>query len=149
MAHTAYTVDRRGALRPGITIELVRHSDVQPAPLQEYVNDWFPNGVSEHGESYLLRPAPATLLDPIVELACELVRRADFPDLPSRFTSVFGCATLEDAQTFRSQFGPPGAPIFEVETNCMPLRVDMRCLDIRSSIPGHSLRCSPLLVAPS
>jgi hypothetical protein len=81
-----------------------------------------------------LRPAPATLFDPGVELACELVRRAEFASPPSRFASVFGCETLKDAEAFRTGFGEPDSPIFELTTESEPFRVDMRCLNIRSSI---------------
>ncbi len=136
MSPIAFTVDRQGTLREGDIIEAKRHLDIQPSMLQELADSWFPDGVTSHGERYLLRLAPATLFDPSVELTCELIRRAEFPQLPSRFRSVFGWETLAEATLFLASFGIncDGAQIFEVESKFKPFRADMRCLDIRSSI---------------
>lgn len=136
MPHIAYTVDRLGSLDLGDSVEPEQHADVKPRTLQAHVDYWFPAGVTSHGERYLLRPAPATLFDPSVELTCELIRRAEFPCLPSRFQSLFGCETVADAHAFLARFGEgcPKAQIMEVETESKPFRADMRCLDIRGSI---------------
>jgi hypothetical protein len=134
MSFTAYTVDRAGRLQTGMTLDRVRYADVQPPVLQQHVDTWYPNGVTQHGETYLLKPAHATLLDPVVELTCELVRQAEFTKAPARFESVFACASVDDARIFLAEFGGPGARIFEVETDFEPFRADMRCLNIRSTI---------------
>jgi hypothetical protein len=134
MGFTAFTVDRAGRLQPGMTMDRTRHADVQPTVLQQHVDAWHPDGVTQHGETYLLSPAHATLLDPVVELTCELVRRAEFKRAPSRFESVFGFELLSDAQAFLAEYGGPGARIFEVEADSEPFRADMRCLNIRSTI---------------
>jgi hypothetical protein len=68
--------------------------------LQQHADSWFPGGVTQHGETYLLSPASATILDPVVELTCELVRRAEFAQARSRFESLFGCATPAEARAF-------------------------------------------------
>jgi hypothetical protein len=134
VAFTVYTVDRAGRLRAGMTIDRVRYTDVEPTVLQQHIDACYPAGLTQHGETYLLRPAHATLLDPVVELTCELVRRAEFKHAPARFESVFGCESVGDARTFLAEYGGPGARIFEVETESEPFRADMRCLNIRSTI---------------
>jgi hypothetical protein len=134
MAFAAYTADRAGRLHAGMTMDRTRYTDVQPMVLQQHIDAWFPDGVTQHGETYLLSPAPATVLDPVVELTCELVRRAEFAHAPSRFESVFGYETQAEAQTFLAEYGGPGARIFEVESDAEPFRADMRCLNIRSTI---------------
>jgi hypothetical protein len=134
MAFTAYTVDRAGRLQVGMTMDRVRYSDVQPGVLQQLVDAWHPAGVTQHGETYLVSPTNATVLDPVVELTCELVRRAEFAEAPSRFESIFGCATVAEAQMFLAKHGGPGSRIFEIESDEQPFQADMRCLDIRSTI---------------
>jgi len=136
VTYTAYTVDRLGTLKPQQSVGIEQHNDVQPQALQAFVDSWFPAGVTGHGEKYLLQPAPAMLFAPSVELTCELVRRSEFPRLPSRFQSVFGCETLTDAKSFLAEFGAgcPDSQIMEVETDSEPFRADMRCLDISSSV---------------
>jgi hypothetical protein len=85
------------------------------------------------------------LFDPSIELTCELVRRAEFPQRPSRFQSVFGWEMLADAKLFLAEFGNscPGAQLFEVQSDSEPFRADMRCLDIRGSIlvMAYGARC--------
>jgi hypothetical protein len=136
MAHVTYSVDRLGQLQAGMSLELIRYANVQPPVLQVDVDAWFPEGVTSHGERYLLRPAPAFMFEPNIELTCELIRRAEFPNLPSRFQSAFGCKSLAEAKLFLAEFGPAcrGAQIFEVETDVEPFRADMRCLNIQGSI---------------
>lgn len=137
MAHTAYHVDRLGTLQEGQIIELERYDDVRPKVLQAHVDSRFAEGVTKHGERYMLQPpGPEMLFDPWIESTCELSRRAEFPRLPSRFQSVFGCATLDEARAFLAKFGaePTDAQILEVETDSKPFRADMHCLDIRGSI---------------
>jgi hypothetical protein len=138
---TAYSVDRAGRLQIGMTIDRKRYTRVEPSVLQHHVDSWHPEGVTQHGETYLLRPTHATLLDPVIELACELVRRAELAHAPSRFESVFGCETAADAKTFRDEYGAPDARIFEVETDREPFRADKPWRSSqRSTSDGRHLR---------
>lgn len=133
MPFTAYTADRALRLRPGMTLQRRRHTDVDPQVLQQRVDAWFPDGVTDHGERYLLRGGPLHV-DPFTELTCELVRRAEFHQAPSRFESIFAWATMPEAQAFASAHQSASAPIFELETDDEPFRADMRCLNARQSI---------------
>jgi hypothetical protein len=135
VSYRAFTVDRDGSLVPGLEIGYVPTTTVAPPDLQGFIAEWFPNGVSPHGEMYLLRSNPGVLnpIDPGVELICELVRRAEFPDAPSRYTSMFGSETIAGAADFRAQYRIPTARIFEVECARRPFRADMRALDVRST----------------
>jgi len=76
----------------------------------KYKTELFPSGISRHGQFYLdkvfLSTGPNLSHTPnelILETTFDLVRQLKFPDIPSRFTSVFGCLTLEDALIIKSQ----------------------------------------------
>lgn len=98
-----YTVDRRRALVAGQKISLVKYKDVQPPELQQHVEKFFPDGVTSHGERYLLRGETRTiLLNPNIELLLEYVRRSHYADKPSRFQSLFAWETVAAAKEFRS-----------------------------------------------
>lgn len=131
---TAYTVDRRRTLTPNSVVELQHHTDVQPAVLQAHVDNWFPDGVSQHGNGYLLSGNQlAVQVSPNIELLWEYVRRSRYPDRPSRFQSLFACPTSEDARRWRTRFGQPDDPIYEVEAET-GLRADMNLLTAGNSI---------------
>ena len=137
MPHRGFTVDRAATLAPGMMIEPLRHTDVQPQVLQDHVDALFPNGVTQHGNNYFLAGnQAATTVNPSIELLFEYVRRAAYPTAPSRFESVFACETLDDARAFRASpvWGNPAAAIFEVETESAAFRVDMTCLTLQGSI---------------
>lgn len=135
MAYRAYTVDGRGTLAPGLILTRLPTRTVDPPALREFVGSWFPEGVSPHGETYLLQATPnvPNPVDPGVELVCELMRRAEFPHAPSRLECMFGSETIQGAREFRAAYRSPDARIFEVECDERPFRADMKTLDIRSS----------------
>jgi hypothetical protein len=114
---TYYTVDRLGSLMPGQVIDLKRYDDVRPVELQRHVDDLFPLGVSAHGERYFLKNRTDNVADPRTELHFEYVRRALFPERPSRFTSVFAATSIEGAKDFRSRFGKPNDSIWQLEAD--------------------------------
>jgi hypothetical protein len=133
---TAYAVDRSSELTEGAVLDRVRYTDLDPPFLQSHVDALFSEGVTRHGEAYLLRNQPGTLANPNIELIFEYVRRARFPDCPPRFESVYGFETLVEAETFRSNpnWGQPGAPIWELSAEEVPFRADMTCLTLGGSI---------------
>jgi hypothetical protein len=92
-------------------LDIEHHDDVLPPDLQVYVDELLPAGVTYHGELHLLRGQPSPVMDPWLEVLWEHVRRADFPDAPSRYQSV---ETLAEAQRFQAKFPPTGV-VWEVE----------------------------------
>ena len=105
-----YTVDRRGTLREGMVLDLVRFTDISPRELQLHLDNMFPQGVSCHGNNYFLsNGSHGVVVSPMIELLFEYVRRACYPDRPSRFTSWFGVESVDDAKRFRERNGVNGA----------------------------------------
>jgi hypothetical protein len=128
-----YTVDRLGRLQENQVIELIRYNDINPPELQSHVNDMFPAGVSHHGERYFLRnESQARLASPNIELLFEYVRRAQYPNRPSRFQSFFAFETIEQAVTFRERYGIANSIVWEVESE-ENFRADMNLLTIRDN----------------
>ena len=68
-------------------------------------------------------------------MVAELVRRASFPDRPSRFTSLFGTTTLHYAQRFRAGYGESTDRIFRVSCD-RSFRCDMDLLRSSYSVLG-------------
>ncbi len=111
-----FTVDRLKTLHQGSVLRLTRHTDLEPPEAQEHADALFPDGVSTHGNSYLLSGnSDPKLASPAVELLFEYVRRASFPEKPSRFQSLFAWESIEEAIAFRGKHGGPDAPIWRVE----------------------------------
>ena len=105
MAETLFTVDRCAKLREGMLMSLTKYEDISPSALQRHNDHLFPNGLSRHGERYLINiDSKAQCRNSNMELFFEYVRRAFFADRVSRFQSVFACGTLADAQLFRSEY---------------------------------------------
>lgn len=141
---TFYTIDRSGALVPGLVIRNTpasysyAHPVINPgleaaSEIESVLNTYFSNGLSVHGRQYGLQPYPFVQgglpSTQIIELAAELVRRLYAPDRPSRMQSMFACETLADAQAFRSERGVPHARIFEIDASEF-FRADMRLLHL-------------------
>jgi hypothetical protein len=125
-----YHLDRRGRLTDGVVAELVCHQDVQPPALQDHLNALLPEGVTEHGHQYLVgAQVIGPTQEPAIELMFEYVRRAAFPDRPSRFQSVFGFVNLDDARRFRSDMKAYSAHIWEIEAD-NAFRADMNYLKL-------------------
>ncbi|MBV1839302.1 DUF2441 domain-containing protein [Photobacterium ganghwense] len=125
-----YTVDRKGSLSTGTVIELTKYDDVNPKVLQEHVDSLFSNGVSSHGENYLLKNGShGQISSSAIELLFEYVRRANFPEIPSRFECSFACETIDEAVKFRAAFGNPTDPIYEVFSENSFFKGNMALLD--------------------
>ncbi|WP_390610199.1 DUF2441 domain-containing protein [Gordonibacter urolithinfaciens] len=125
-----YHLDRSGSLSEGATIELAKpESDDQLLAIGavEEVSRMFPDGVSRHGMEYLTTvsvrvfQAPSFLLGSlqvamstaIIEQTFELVRRADFPEMPSRLQSLF---CVKDPSDFAAwpELNAQGGTLFEI-----------------------------------
>lgn len=123
-----YSVDRVGTLQEGMVIVLMRYSDVSPPFLQTHVDYLFPDGLSMHGERYLINNnSKGNIASPAIELLFENVRRANFSECPSRFQSFFACCSIEEARTFRNTYGSNDSQIFEVYTENRFFKANM-CL---------------------
>lgn len=142
-----FTVDRNGSCAPGSVIKLIpphynfahlHNKNLETSDeIAQTISALFPDGVSPHGHRYLFErhnyvQNMAIPVSPAIELISELVRRAEFPNRPSRFTSLFGTETLEVAQTFRSKNGQPHHRIFRVSCE-NSFRADMCLLSLGAS----------------
>jgi hypothetical protein len=122
-----FHLDRNARLAEGAVIRRVSYTDVEPASLQVHVDEMFPNGVTAHGERHFVASQALPIQERGIELLFEYVRRAHFPERPSRFESVFAFDTLSNAQRFRDEFGTPDAVIWEIQAERM-FRADMNYL---------------------
>ena len=110
-----FHVDRLGILQPSQIINLVKYSDIEPLYLQEHVDFLFPDGVTKHGDHYLLQQlAGQELSESKIEIIFEYIRRSGFPDRPSRYQSVFAFSTLAEAKCFLTTHTPPNGPIGKI-----------------------------------
>jgi hypothetical protein len=159
-----YTVDRAGTLKPGLILGLERYSDVEPAFLQPHLDSLFPEGVTKHGELYLVQGGSTlAVASPAIELVWENVRRANFPAAPSRFQSTFATEDVDSARRFRDEYGQGVGSIWMVESS-EGFKADMTLLSMGSSAlvasycadlywsgrpnPGHTSMWEVLLTPP-
>ena len=93
---TAFHLDRAASLATGSVMTLEAPPGL-PFGGPDLAQDW--PAMSKHGIQY----AGWAAFDGSVvsEWFFELVRRSEFPDRPSRFTSVFAFETLAEARAFR------------------------------------------------
>lgn len=124
-------MDRLGTLAEGQVCRLEKYADVNPQVLADHVEELFPDGVSAHGERYFLRAdAQALIVNPMLELFFEQVRRAAFAKRPSRLQSMFAVETLAEANQFQAQHG--GVAIYKVSAEVI-FRGDMSLLQMGNS----------------
>jgi hypothetical protein len=129
-----FTVDRTSTLHPGLVFDR-QEIALDPPEMQQFARDLFPDGVTRHGWQYFVNPVQ--LLAPgganasfISDFAFELVRRSYAPHRPSRYTSVFGWGSVEDAVAFRTTFCAGQGSVWELDGPAEAFRADMRCLNI-------------------
>jgi hypothetical protein len=150
MAEGSYVhVDRMGQLIEGQELLLHDPSTRDPLPwenvrdqLMELLTDTYPEGLTYQGLSYfffqhLMFPVPEqpvslaeldNMRSRAIELVVELVRRADFPERPSRLQVIFAWETEEDARSFMaSRQDMAQAVLWRVEGECV-FRADMENL---------------------
>lgn len=148
-----YHVSRVGKLEGEITLskDFSRLAIEKPntffnnTELIKTIEGYFPNGISRHGESYLSEKIfywhdNQNNLDfipyiPSIELVFEIIRRANYPSLPSRLQSIFAFETLEEALKFKSQYSQVDCPIYIVEANKC-IKRDMSLLKLGFNISG-------------
>lgn len=149
-----YTVSRRD-LTGKKTLELYQRDSSNIYELKDFfsqedaknlIDELYPNGISSHGRQYLYDKY-TWLYDHntksyisylhIIEITFELVRLWKYPDKPSRFISLFGCLTMEDAQKFKREKCSDMGDIYKVSTDSF-FKADMNLL-YTASIPGNIL----------
>lgn len=117
--------------------------------LERFADSLFPDGLSRHGKQYLLdeliviksqsgTPLSVCPVMPVIELVSELVRRANFPGRPSRFTSIFAWETKEEALAFRESHRGGQGTICRVSAGSY-FRGDMNLLFLGGTILGSWL----------
>lgn len=144
-AVTFFHVDRRGVLQAGQVIQPfpIGQACAQVSLLGTQVDtralltSWFPQGITNHGGAYIAAawrgiPNQAIFAEQPLELIAELVRRLEFPAMPSRLQSLFACRSLSEAQAFRSRARAPHAKIFEVDS-AVSFVGDMQLIHLGSS----------------
>jgi hypothetical protein len=151
-----YTVDRSGNADKNITFSLKsNYSDHQIWTVQNVYDEgdvisriiqMYPDGLSEHGIQYLIKhglvifengtnkPLSITHTTPMVEAIFELVRKSEFPQLPSRMQSMFAWCELDDAKEFNAGLGST-CSIYEVESD-QAFIADQNLLYLGGSIIG-------------
>lgn len=140
-----FSVDRLGRLSPGQALQVDLNlvgwplyaisGYVSDAELEGFARDHFGTGLSRHGKDHLLSQhiSGSVPISPAIELVFELVRRASFPERPSRLSSAFGWSTLDEARKFKAQIRAPAAPTFRVSCD-RSFRCDMDLLRMGNSI---------------
>lgn len=152
---TLYTLDRSRAFSTGMQINLQppNYARLGTIPFdQSFLPARFPQGLSKHGQRYLINwPVltnavfavddgtfeSATYYVTTLEIVFELVRRLEFPNQLSRFQSMFACRTEADLRRFATQTGSQGT-IYEIETDRFQVH-DMALLRLGNAI-SHAWR---------
>ena len=106
-----YHVDRSNELQENQIIQLNKVFFKSDTELCNLFDSLFPNGISRHGELYLndfftfppneypifcLKDDLEKMGIHVSENLLELYRRANFPEIPSRFTSMFALKNIDD-----------------------------------------------------
>ena len=129
-----YHIDRVGKLTEKAIIGLTKFNDIQPIVLQEHVNSLFPEGVSQHGDTYFISNNGNMInINTEIELIFEYVRRSNFPKMLSRFQAFYAFDNIYDANEFRVTYCNSKGSIFEVEAEYFE-KHDMGMLMLNGSI---------------
>ncbi|CAK3354060.1 hypothetical protein AB4425_13460 [Vibrio sp. 10N.261.51.A1] len=135
MSKTFYAVDRQLRLSEGMFINTIKYDDITPPFLQEFMNTQFPEGVSVHGELYLIRDdAKCTVTEPIIEILFEYIRQANFTECVSRYQSFFAFETYQEAVFFKNRFNCSSASIYEIHSTNKWNKVNMNLLTLQDSV---------------
>ena len=136
---TYFTIDRKRRLEPNLTLEVKRCEDPElPPELRNHLEEMFPGGVSDHGRRFFIL-GQFLEVERVIELTWEFLRRAHFPNRPSRYVCTYAWRTLEEAQRFRSQSEDTGVPIWEVESETCFI-ANMNLLNLQFSSIATSRR---------
>jgi hypothetical protein len=66
----------------------------------------------------------------LLEMIVELVRRLEFADKPSRYTSVYACLSAEAAVGFRNNYAQRSDPVWRVRAHGSVHEADARYVDL-------------------
>lgn len=107
----------------------------------------YPQGITRHGHTYLFNTfhyiknehgTDFIVHMPMIETTFELVRQGHYPNEPSRFTSVFGVCTLDDANDLIAKRFAGQGTIFKV--SCEKFwKKDMNLLKTGGSFAGNMI----------
>lgn len=151
-----YSADRRGLYQTGplgLMLKSPFHGarflkshrgDFMAEDVYEHVLQMFPEGLSIHGWAYALEQnwvqndqGEAFLrCSHAIELVFEYVRRANFPELPSRLQSYFAFDDIDRVARFS-----PGSPIFEVHPASM-FKADQTWLNVSDQLAVASFNAN-------
>ncbi|RGD76380.1 DUF2441 domain-containing protein [Faecalicoccus pleomorphus] len=124
-----YHIDRSNQLKENKVIQLNKNFVNSDSEINNFFNSLFPSGISHHGEFYLndyctFPPSEICtyyLQHDINEIGIhatecyiELFRKAYYPHLPSRFTSLFALENIEDISLW-PELTQSKYRIFEIE----------------------------------
>lgn len=97
-----------GSFYPGKILNLIDYPNIYAKyfpelSLRKLCTRYFPNGLNPHGIFQLtpLKKENKDSEEPVVELIFELVRQLQFPDAPSRLTSLYASSTLQQAKLWK------------------------------------------------
>lgn len=133
-----YHVDRLSTLTEGQIIQLVKWDDIDPPELQNQADILFPDGVSYHGNCYMLSSDWALQSNPnnrdpkTIEIIYEYIRRSNFTDKPSRFQSFFALNTMDQVKRFKDKYDIHNSSVWVVESDSV-FKADMNLLSLGSS----------------
>jgi hypothetical protein len=96
MEHTYYHVDRAENLKKGDVIGYIEGLDVA----SENISEIYSEGLTRHGVNHLKESQSGPT---VAEWVLEFVRLIQFPEIPSRFQSVFAFETIESAERFLNE----------------------------------------------
>lgn len=129
-----FHVDHNGVLKEDQIINLVKYNDVQPSELQVHVDSLFPDGLTSHGEIYMLRGETSAMgINGNIELLFEYVRRSYFTSRPSRLQSFFAFEDINQTVNFIDKYIKTDSLIWEVKSEVV-FKADMNLLTLQGSV---------------
>jgi hypothetical protein len=128
METTFYTVDRKGLLSEGISINMIKTDDALNMiefngnvkhHIAKHLHTICPSGISHHGFQYLFHKPDPKSASYSIDLIFENIRQAYYPQRPSRFQSLFAFDNLNQAKSFYNKHKEeyPSSKIHEVITS--------------------------------
>ncbi|MMZ58624.1 hypothetical protein D3C76_1119160 [compost metagenome] len=113
----AYHIDRKNSLRENDIIRLQKFTDIEPAYLNDVIENEYPEGLTRHGDQYFASAlvSEATVNSGLIEMFFEQRRLLKFPDKHSRFQSVFATETIEEATLWKNHLGLKECTLWEIE----------------------------------
>jgi hypothetical protein len=150
-----YTVSRRGPIEKEIIEGIKDFPDTpiwnvkdifEKQEVLDFVSINYPNGLSQHGIQYMIEKVDFPQYEGnnfapymwTIEFIFEMVRQIHFPNLPSRFISIFGCIDLNSVLEFRNNYGRQESYIYKVECKDY-FKADMNLLKLGPSLVGSIL----------